>query len=65
MTDIPSKIDRAKELAILHASRAKAVTKATRKCNACLYELLEIVHEIERGLLGIGMRERREVLQAK
>jgi hypothetical protein len=65
MTDIPSKIDRAKELAILHASRAKAVTKATKKRNACLYELLEMVHEIERELLGIGKRERREVLQAK
>jgi hypothetical protein len=65
MTDIYSKIDRAKELAVEHASCAKAAKQAIKNRDAALYKLLENVHEIDMQLRDIGKRKAKDVLRAK
>jgi hypothetical protein len=50
MTNISSKIDRAKELAAQHVAHAKAAEEKIKKRDACLYRLFDVVHEIDREL---------------
>jgi hypothetical protein len=65
MTDISSKIDRAKSLAAEHDRHAKAAAAATKKRDTCLYRLLDIVHQIDVELRILGKKEAGGELQAK
>jgi hypothetical protein len=65
MTDIFSKMDRAKELAAQHAKYAKAAAAATKKRDTRLFRFLDVVHEIERELRLMGKKQAGQVLQAK
>ncbi|MFZ2144588.1 MAG: hypothetical protein WAV78_48010 [Xanthobacteraceae bacterium] len=65
MTDIYLKIDRAKEIAVEHASCAKAAKQAIKNRDAALYKLLENVHEIDMQLRDMGKRKAKDVLRAK
>jgi hypothetical protein len=65
MTDIPSKVDRAKSLAAEHARHAKAAAAAAKERDACLYRLLDIVHQIDVELRILGKKEAGGLLQAK
>ena len=65
MTDIYSKIDRAKEIAVEHASCSKAAKQAIKNRDAALYKLLENVHEIDMQLRVMEKKKAQEILQAK
>ena len=65
MTNISSKIDRAKELAAQHAAHAKAAEAEIKKRDDCLYRLLDVVHDIDRELGLMGKKKLRQLLQAK
>jgi hypothetical protein len=65
MTDISSKIDRAKLLAARHAKLRKAAAAATKKRNTCMYRLLDIVHQIDVELRKLGKQKAGGELQAK
>jgi hypothetical protein len=61
MTDISSKLDRAKVLATRYAERAAAA----KERDTCLYQLLDSVHEIDSELRVMGKEKARKILQAK
>jgi hypothetical protein len=65
MTNISSKLDRAKVLATRYAMRAAAAATVTKKRDTCLYQLFDSVHEIDRELHVMGKKKAREILQAK
>jgi hypothetical protein len=65
MTDIYSKIDRAKEIAARLVQRNKAVAKAERNRDLCLYKFLESVHKLDTRLRKMPIAEARKTLKAK
>jgi hypothetical protein len=65
MTDISSKLDRAKVLATLYAERAAAASTATKERDTCLYQLLDSVHEIDSELRVMGKEKAQKILRAK
>jgi hypothetical protein len=65
MTDIYSKIDRAKEIAARLVRRNTVFAKAERNRDLCLYKFFESLHSLETELRQMGGQKVRTALKTK